>query len=263
MRYGCPDASFSDETVVLEPALFIQEHPECKDNFNYMMSSFPSYPWYLRPFNVVLMMRQVNDRMASAFLSGYEGCPSMYRAVDCAGNASAPRFLYSSQHLRCLETHSLAASENQQTIMQYASCVSGFVTNLLGGGEMHDRIAGDVPATIDISPKIAKRSAYVILKAAFVGLTESFDASICLFHAKFGGMVHEGEFLRAKDGRAHKNQKANIIDTLNKKGFIDSFDGKLYTKARTRFFKEKKAFLDGWTGVEKKIRNVGKRPKKN
>mmetsp|Transcript_16189 Transcript_16189/g.47235 ORF Transcript_16189/g.47235 Transcript_16189/m.47235 type:complete len:329 (+) Transcript_16189:64-1050(+) len=65
---------------------------------------------------------------------------------------------------------------------------------------------------------------------AFVGLTEEWDLSVCLFHAMFGGSCHRREFLNVRPGEYHK--PGQLYDT---RGIGDWQDRRLY-KAGTEIF---------------------------
>merc|ERR1711920_593411 len=59
---------------------------------------------------------------------------------------------------------------------------------------------------------------------AFVGLTEEWNLSICLFHAMFGGVAAKVELRK----RGHSRSQYNTSDL---EGFTDRFDGPVYEKA--------------------------------
>jgi len=63
---------------------------------------------------------------------------------------------------------------------------------------------------------------------AFVGITEEWALSVCLFHKMFGGSCHQREFLNVRPGESHSSDE---YETDILEGFIDEADGKLYAKA--------------------------------
>jgi len=69
---------------------------------------------------------------------------------------------------------------------------------------------------------------------AFVGLTEEWDLSICLFHAKFGGSCSDAEFdnMRLGSGRPHDEA---VYDTSELRGWVDVADRRLYSEAQKIF----------------------------
>mmetsp|Transcript_24808 Transcript_24808/g.50783 ORF Transcript_24808/g.50783 Transcript_24808/m.50783 type:complete len:310 (-) Transcript_24808:90-1019(-) len=66
----------------------------------------------------------------------------------------------------------------------------------------------------------------------FVGITEHWDLSVCLFHAMYGGECVSEEF---EPLRANKNHTGDSIDDLN--GWRDVYDGALYEEGLTIFNK--------------------------
>lgn len=69
----------------------------------------------------------------------------------------------------------------------------------------------------------------------FVGLTEEWDLSVCLFHKMFGGSCHEREFKAERRGLARR-QSMEEWDTTKLNGFTDSYDAKLYEIAKGIFW---------------------------
>lgn len=67
---------------------------------------------------------------------------------------------------------------------------------------------------------------------AFVGITEEWSLSVCLFHTMFGGTCHQAEFA---DVRLQRNSSAELYDTSVLEGNIDEFDGALYEEALSIF----------------------------
>merc|ERR1740130_1700859 len=69
---------------------------------------------------------------------------------------------------------------------------------------------------------------------AFVGLTEEWALSVCLFHAMFGGDCHEREFLNVRPGvkhADHENYDASVLE-----GWVDPYDGALYAHTAKTFW---------------------------
>ncbi|CAK9071057.1 unnamed protein product [Durusdinium trenchii] len=64
---------------------------------------------------------------------------------------------------------------------------------------------------------------------AFVGLTEEWDLSICLFHAMFGGPCHSSEFHNARPGQ-HAKDADGLYDTSILQGYQDEIDGLVYAE---------------------------------
>lgn len=65
---------------------------------------------------------------------------------------------------------------------------------------------------------------------AFVGLTDHFDLSVCLFHAMFGGDCYPVEFVNMRPAR----YRQNFTQQLD--GFEDPFDQRIYNAASQIFW---------------------------
>lgn len=73
----------------------------------------------------------------------------------------------------------------------------------------------------------------------FVGLTEEFDLSVCLFHAMFGGHCQDFEFdnvRTANDDKKDRKSHTNTYDTAELEGFVDHSDRELYEEAKNIFY---------------------------
>jgi len=67
---------------------------------------------------------------------------------------------------------------------------------------------------------------------AFVGITEQWALSVCLFHAMFGGNCHSREFSNTRQG-THSASKGYNTSVLE--GFVDAKDRALYRHAKQIF----------------------------
>merc|ERR1712151_1036130 len=73
----------------------------------------------------------------------------------------------------------------------------------------------------------------------FIGLTEEWDISVCLFHKMFGGNCHRREFVNLRPGTESSTEPYST-DILQ--GFVDEVDGKFYAKARRMFLSNLQRF---------------------
>merc|ERR1712150_223969 len=62
---------------------------------------------------------------------------------------------------------------------------------------------------------------------AFVGLTEDWNMSICLFHAMFGSSCQKRDFL---DFRSPSKKPGQLFSTAKLKGWKDPYDGPLFAE---------------------------------
>jgi len=67
---------------------------------------------------------------------------------------------------------------------------------------------------------------------AFVGITEQWDLSVCLFRAMFGGQCHSSDFLNTRPG---DNSSGSDYDTSELNGWVDIWDGPVYSEALLMF----------------------------
>eukprot|EP00440_Ansanella_granifera_P022616 gb/GFBE01024565.1/.p1 GENE.gb/GFBE01024565.1/~~gb/GFBE01024565.1/.p1 ORF type:complete len:433 (+),score=79.29 gb/GFBE01024565.1/:1-1299(+) len=75
--------------------------------------------------------------------------------------------------------------------------------------------------------------ALVTLKAmVFVGITERWDESVCLFHRMFGGRLNAAQLVDMHQGTNHED---NSYDESVLDGFVDEVDEQIYKAAEQRF----------------------------
>merc|ERR1719346_762493 len=65
----------------------------------------------------------------------------------------------------------------------------------------------------------------------FVGLTEQWDLSICLFHAMFGGECLQNEFRNMRPSDNRTREAATPFEN-----FTDPYDGLVYSKVEQMFW---------------------------
>merc|ERR1719401_1302395 len=75
---------------------------------------------------------------------------------------------------------------------------------------------------------------------AFVGITEQWDLSVCLFRAMFGGECVSSDFSNTRQGNL--SSSTSLYDTSELYGFVDVYDGPLYAKAQTMFEQDLKLY---------------------
>jgi len=74
---------------------------------------------------------------------------------------------------------------------------------------------------------------------AFVGITEQWDLSVCLFRAMFGGQCNSLDFL---DTRLGSNASRSDYDTSELYGWVDTWDGPIYSEALLMFESTRNAY---------------------
>lgn len=141
-----------------------------------------------------MMLRHPVARTVSGYLGdngvGLHSCGALRRKYHCGatgpcdGDSGAPGLWF----------------KNFTAIppMEYARCVENCMANMLTGRRCQARGLPDVPKAVQ-----------VVRAAAFVGLTDHWLLSICLFHAKFGGRVFREELANLRPGVLAKAQAAS------------------------------------------------------
>ena len=69
---------------------------------------------------------------------------------------------------------------------------------------------------------------------AFVGLTDRWNASVCLFHAKYGGEVYAAEFANSRPGGKRPSLGSGATEA-SEHLLDDPYDSALYASAMARF----------------------------
>lgn len=123
--------------------------------------------------------------------------------------------------------------------------IAGCMTRMLTGGRCAESSAS-APALLSKLrfPSSSHRVAAakkVIRTMSFVGLTERWDESVCLFHRLFGGKVDPQEL---QDMHLGKRGAHVDYDESELKGFVDHDDEAVYAAAVARFEELKRAALE-------------------
>lgn len=87
-----------------------------------------------------------------------------------------------------------------------------------------------------------KRAVVNIEKMRFVGITEEWDESVCLFHRMFGGRINPAEF---QNFHSRVHGKIEDYDETDLDGFVDQADELVYAAAVRRFAKLKAEYAGG------------------
>jgi len=115
------------------------------------------------------------------------------------------------------------------TQREYAEIqAGGTVRQLTRGGQIS---SGELslPTSDEVSIAIKRlREGFV-----FVGITEKWDLSICLFRAMFGGGCVSSDFLNTRPGNSSSGD--SLYDTSELYGYVDVYDGPVYAEAQAMF----------------------------
>jgi hypothetical protein len=123
--------------------------------------------------------------------------------------------------------------------VEYAMANAGCSVKLLNGKPCNDAHTA-TPAMV-VHAKAVLDAGF-----AFVGLTEEWELSVCLFHRMFGGGCHAGEFQNVRPGFEHERQEPEEYDLGVLNGWTDPYDGPLYDHARFLFWANVAEYNVSW-----------------
>lgn len=172
--------------------------------------------WDQNHAHVVSFFRQPEARVTSGFFSAWHDFP---RHFDKEGHG---------------REWLVAQTGEGMNIRGYASVMQGCQVRMLTQGGKACGGNGTKPTMEDVDLAIGRMK-----QMKFVGLTEEWDLSICLFHKMYGGQCHDQEFSNTRP--MHERQTYTVHhrlytgDDLDLKGFQDPYDGALYDAAKIRF----------------------------
>jgi len=112
------------------------------------------------------------------------------------------------------------------------------------GGCTVRELTMDVPVPCATVPSPTSEDVSVAINVlqegfAFVGITEQWDLSVCLFRAMFGGQCHSSDFLNTRPG---DNSSGSDYDTSELYGWVDIWDRPLYSEALLMFESTRNAY---------------------
>lgn len=158
--------------------------------------------------HLVTMMRQPEQRLISSYY--YFGPVGLH-----IGNASSTTWPYNSASpsLREYAEQSAGCTVRQLTMDVYDPCETFPLPT----------IKEDVSVAIEMLHE----------GFAFVGITEHWDLSVCLFRAMFGGTCVSTDF--TANTRPTFNSSSSYYDTSELYGWVDALDGRVYGEALSIF----------------------------
>lgn len=111
-------------------------------------------------------------------------------------------------------------------LLGYANAIAGCSVRMMNGRKCGDQV--NVTQAM-VSTALQRLDGGF----AYVGLTEEWALSVCLFHLMHGSHCHKREFQDVRPGAQHAE---SAYDTSDLKGWKDAFDGPLYNKAYVIFW---------------------------
>lgn len=115
---------------------------------------------------------------------------------------------------------------NEHSLRHYSRLVEGCGVKMMNGNGCGE--------DVEVTDQMLTQALFRLGDGfAFVGLTEEWALSVCLFHAMFGGDCHEREFLNVRPGT---NRSEDGYDVSELGGWHDTWDGALYKRATEIFW---------------------------
>lgn len=178
--------------------------------------------------HVVVMMREPSQRVLSGYFNGLDSCWDMKKKYNCEHVNS------SSSDVKCrgdTETKRGGFTRDPLKIspLEYARCVENCSANMLTGKPCSSDAAVDVETAVD-----------VISKVGFVGLTDEWGLSVCLWHKRFGGRVLPAEMLNIHPG--HMTAVSGGAARYDQRGLLGTWrsdaEARVYEAASARFWSD-------------------------
>lgn len=114
-------------------------------------------------------------------------------------------------------------------VKEYSERIKGVTTKMLAGQayglECHNEQAVCRKQEPNVDLALDRLDGF-----KFVGLTEKWDLSICLFHKMFGGKCSQMEFANMRPTKPGKEKPVNLFENI-----IDPYDDKVHAKASEIF----------------------------
>lgn len=229
----CPPRTFPSHSFIGSPRTktslqhIMHQHPLAKVCPGGFSTSFKSPPGHMGlgqlwnkdgAWHAVSMFRQPEQRLISGWLYG---------------------------------RHSARAA---RTIEEYRDRVKGCQVRMIvrgGVGDPYRPMSG--PCGDASMPPVTKKEVALAIQRvnrefAFVGLTEKWALSVCLWHAMFGGECRDFQFMDMRPGKKavvlenglKKPEQYNVTNYLGT--WRDQLDGALYREAEKRFWRDIKTY---------------------
>jgi len=146
-------------------------------------------------------------------------------------------------------------------LMSYAKLMQGCTTRMLIGlpcGISHPSTPPHVPTENQTQLAISRLSGF-----AFIGLTDQWELSVCLFHAMFGGECQSREFANVRphsyyehmsdaSGAVRANHSSKY-DTAPLGNWTDKADGQVWLAARKMFWNNVLKYSVSWKTCRENI----------
>mmetsp|Transcript_2586 Transcript_2586/g.6607 ORF Transcript_2586/g.6607 Transcript_2586/m.6607 type:complete len:365 (+) Transcript_2586:82-1176(+) len=143
--------------------------------------------------HVVTMVRNPKDRLLSGYMHGRHYCDDLreWEAPGCNSSMGAAMTDGGYVFPACAPLLKVTP----ESVQKYAECTGRCMTNMLMGERCNGQISKEV---LPVASAVD-----ALEQLAFIGLTDEFPLSICLWHVRFGGDCNAVEFKNLHPGLAH------------------------------------------------------------
>jgi hypothetical protein len=193
----------------------------CPHSFARFESGHAPVPAWAQYEHVVSMFRDPKRRLVSGYFHNFHDCFRLRRRHSCPHPDTNCPHLYSAMWWR-----------QKERLHEYSNCVSGCQALMLTGkpcGAHGMRRPGRLNDSAAEAGALA-----AVERMGFVGLTEEWPTSVCLFHARFGGDCFQASFKNVRPGKANHRYDTFVSYITWSMGIDDA----IYSAARERFWKD-------------------------
>jgi len=164
---------------------------------------------------VVTLVRPARQRIISGYFHSLHDCPELQKELHISENPP-------------WKVHQI----DRDLLLKYGNCVQGCASSMLSGHgcATGKRSLEDLQA--DAHQAVAK-----IPQIGFVGLTNHWDLTVCMWHAKYGGECLEAEFANVRPGKYSSAHDETIFDSS-----FHPIDDAIYDAAALQFMHDMKTY---------------------
>lgn len=222
IQYLCPTNTSQQVDAILkliEQNKHVQAYPCAKTLRAGHAGLRPSQPIH----QTITFLRHPPGRLASGFLHNLHDCPSLQKEIDISSEHEAVeksmRGICADIHTAALyrprERNSLNATmyrRVQSMVISYLKCVRGCATNmLLGHSCAHAEVTEHQKQNHTSGLKLHSTILSKLESLAFVGITERWDESVCMFQDLFYPRLYMGPYLSHGDFEKYKLRATPLI----------------------------------------------------
>lgn len=184
---------------------------------------------------LVMMIREPHRRIASGYTDNLHDCRAMQKEFGVKEYQTSPH-------------PNQPSCTNATEILRYAKCVEGCVLNMILGRYCSSGTKDRTKSDVDRAARIIEN------ESGFVGLTDLWSTSVCVFAALFPPIIREkydfNELFTNTNPSASPDCAKNVMEILRRYAYNDHYDHKMYTTARKRFESAQQRVVNTTTYVD-------------